>query len=419
MDRPGGAVIRCSILLLTGAIALLWAHNGFAAEERSYSIQVGAFKEYARARKLVERFTEQGHLSFSRLEEVRSTGTWHMVYVGKYPTRAEARRQAGEWKEKGVVSEFLIRETTSAVETEKPAPEPALTIRDVEFKAEGDDKEIVLIRGSRSFSPSVFPLEEGQLRLVIDIADALPYQKGLTELPGRGNSIQKVRIFYHREIKTLRVVLDLSSSKSYKVQQLLLEKEHAFAVVVEQKRMEEPGGSSPPETQDGDSFRSEGLEIKPKDLREMLLKHRFYASCWDHNHDFCNPEGDFENLFVEEEGGTVSDRASRLVWQRGGSPQPMSWNDALAYVNRLNRESFAGHRDWRLPTTEELGTLIERSWQERGLFLSPRFEAAQTSCWSVDTIDADRAWAVSFHLGHFSHAPKSFDHYVRAVRSGN
>ena len=412
-----GTVLFRNILLITCAAVFMALQSGLAVEEPHYSIQVGAFKEAERARKLVERLTRDGHLSFYREEEIRTKGTWHMVFIGDYPSREEARKQAKELRKKGVISEFLIRETTGTRVSGHSSPEPTLTIEDVEFKVESGDKEVVLIRASRPFSPSVFPLEEGHLRLVIDIADTLSYPKDLTELPVGGIFIEKIRMFYHREKKSLRIVLDLASSKSYKVHQFFFEKENTFAVVVERKNPEVPDGSSRPDGDEKPSYRSEGMDIEPRDLKEMLLKHHFYASCWDHTQDFCNPEGHFENLFVEDKGETISDRASRLMWQKGGSRKPMPWNEARIYVNRLNRENFAGRGDWRLPTTEELGTLIERSWQEGRLFISPLFEAAQTSCWSVDTMGDGRAWVVSFHLGHFSHSPKSFEHFVRAVRS--
>lgn len=405
------------ILLITCFFMSMALQNGLAEEEPRFSIQVGSFKEVERASNLVERLSRDGHLSFSRQEEVPAKGTWYIVYVGEYPSREEARNQAKELRKRGVISEFLIRETTGTGATEKTSPEPTLKIRDIEFKAESDDKEVVLIRASRAFKPTVFPIEGELLRLVIDIEETVPYQTGLTELPVEGKFVQKIRIFYHREIRTLRVVLDLVSSASYKIQQLFFEKENTFAVVVERRKATESEGSSPPDTKETILFRAQGMDMKPVDLKEMLLKHHFFASCWDHNQNFCNPEGHFENLFLADGIGTITDRASRLVWERGGSQKPMTWNEARIYVNRLNRENFGGHGDWRLPTTEELGTLVERSWQEGRLFISPLFEARQTSCWSVDTMGDERAWVVNFYLGHFSHSPKSFEHYVRAVRT--
>lgn len=415
--RERGAVRPRTIMVITGVLFFTALQHGLAGEQPRYSIQVGAFKEGERARNLVKRLTRDGYVSFCREEEVGGKGTWSMVYLGQYPSREEAKKQAKELMNKGVISEFLIRDTTGMHAADKTGPDTALlTIKGVEFKAESKEREVVLIRGSRAFSPTVFPLEEGTLRLVIDIKDTGPYLEGLTRIPAGGKFIERLRVFHHRDIMTLRVVLDLSSSQSYKIHQFFFERENTFAVAVEGKKAEASQEPSPPERKEAPLFRSEGADMQPAELREMLLKHRFYASCWDHNQGFCNPEGGFENLLLDQGIETIADRASRLEWQRAGSQKPMTWNEARIYVNRLNRENFAGHGNWRLPTTEELGTLIEPSWQEKPLFISPLFEAEQTSCWSVDTLGEERAWFANFHLGYLSHAPKSFEHHVRAVR---
>ena len=76
------------------------------------------------------------------------------------------------------------------------------------------------------------------------------------------------------------------------------------------------------------------------DVRSMLLKNNFYASCWTYNRDFCNPEGDFENAFIDNGDDTVTDTATGLMWQKSGSPAVMTWEDAGRYVQQLNRQRF-------------------------------------------------------------------------------
>lgn len=65
------------------------------------------------------------------------------------------------------------------------------------------------------------------------------------------------------------------------------------------------------------------------------------------------------------EGAVVEDRLTGLVWTRDANLAafPLSWTEALALVARLNRERFAGYRDWRLPNRRELRSLI--SYQHR------------------------------------------------------
>lgn len=74
----------------------------------------------------------------------------------------------------------------------------------------------------------------------------------------------------------------------------------------------------------------------------------------------------------EAGGETVADTQTTLVWMRcavgqqwnggscAGEPQSMDWKEAKQMVERLNREGYAGHNDWRLPVLPELASIVER-----------------------------------------------------------
>jgi hypothetical protein len=64
------------------------------------------------------------------------------------------------------------------------------------------------------------------------------------------------------------------------------------------------------------------------------------------------------NNFDGNGGGTVTDRATGLVWQQADSGQTHNWRDALAYCENL---SLAGHNDWRLPNAKELQSIVDYS----------------------------------------------------------
>jgi hypothetical protein len=420
--RGRSNVFLLGILFICCILQLSVLPHAASGEDKLYSIQFGSFRELQRALNMAETFRKRGLLSFYREEVVRAKGTWYVVYIGRYPSKEEARQEAKDLMEKGLISSFLIRDTTDLDVERQSAAKPeeqALTIKDISFKKEGHDRESVLIRADRSFTPDLSPIEEGNLRLVIDIKRSKPYTRGFSEISTGGEFVEKVRMFFHSETNTQRVVLDLSSSKSYRIHQVFFEKDNTFAVVIERKRdLETEKREAPVAPMDKKiTLRAVGIGLKPEEVREMLLKYHFYSSCWDNNRGFCNPDGEFENLFSESGNGALTDSATGLMWQKEGSQAPMTWNQAQEYVNLLNREKFAGHGDWRLPTVEELGSLIERSWQEGSLFIDPRFGRAQVSCWSSDTMDQERAWLVNFRLGHISHTPKAFENGVRAVRS--
>jgi hypothetical protein len=55
----------------------------------------------------------------------------------------------------------------------------------------------------------------------------------------------------------------------------------------------------------------------------------------------------------------VMDRESRLDWYVDSSGGDLSWDQAARFVRRLNNERPLGLAGWRLPTTEELATILE------------------------------------------------------------
>jgi len=61
--------------------------------------------------------------------------------------------------------------------------------------------------------------------------------------------------------------------------------------------------------------------------------------------------------FTDNGNGTVSDKSTGLIWQQAkGEKHP--WNDAKAYCDGL---SLAGKDDWRLPTKDELITIVDKN----------------------------------------------------------
>jgi len=175
-----------------------------------------------------------------------------------------------------------------------------------------------------------------------------------------------------------------------------------------------PETTPPPEPV---SLRREPMDLSSETLQALLLEYGFYSTCWTYNGDFCNPDGEFINNYKDNGDGTVTDQRTGLMWQKAGSPKLLSWPQADNYVKRLNKDRFAGHQDWRLPTVAELASLMERSWLNEDLFLDPVFSSGEKYCWSSDTKGVERAWKANFHLGFFLDFPMSEDNSVRAVRT--
>lgn len=65
-----------------------------------------------------------------------------------------------------------------------------------------------------------------------------------------------------------------------------------------------------------------------------------------------------QNNFTDNGDGTVTDRATGLMWMQKDSAKAVSWKDALGFAENL---VYAGYDDWRLPDTKELQYIVDYS----------------------------------------------------------
>jgi serine/threonine-protein kinase len=120
--------------------------------------------------------------------------------------------------------------------------------------------------------------------------------------------------------------------------------------------------------------------------------------------------------FIDNGDGTVTDGETNLVWQKDQAPERMTWPEAQQYVDQLNAKSFAGHNDWRLPTNEELLTLMLSKENKKRLYLDPIF-GSQRCYWSADTRGHHVACYVDYYYGGVYQFQENYvNHSVRAVR---
>ena len=97
-----------------------------------------------------------------------------------------------------------------------------------------------------------------------------------------------------------------------------------------------------------------------------------------------------------------------------------TWADATSVkIAALNAAKFGGHDDWRLPTSEELLTLVDRGRVNpacRSEFLPMQSDYY----WSSTPYQDLRAfaWVVNFYGGDTGAGNKTYYNYVRAVRGG-
>jgi len=135
--------------------------------------------------------------------------------------------------------------------------------------------------------------------------------------------------------------------------------------------------------------------------------------------------------YADQGDGTVLDTKTSLHWMRFSLGQTWNgkvnlteakrynWQEALDAVDNFNHTGgFAGYQDWRVPTIDELKTLVERN--KKPSINHNLFPATPLSMfWSSSTAANVKhsAWAVYFYGGSAYWYGKTSYYYVRLVRN--
>jgi hypothetical protein len=119
---------------------------------------------------------------------------------------------------------------------------------------------------------------------------------------------------------------------------------------------------------------------------------------------------------VSSDTKTVTDTKTGLVWQRDVPNVTKNWSDARAWCR--NNSSSLPDTGWRLPSIEELQTIVDSS------VVSPAIDAAAfpntpsdwfwtSSPWAGSS---SSAWSVAFYDGDAYDVDVSYNGRVRCVR---
>lgn len=170
-------------------------------------------------------------------------------------------------------------------------------------------------------------------------------------------------------------------------------------------------------------LRTDPTAISAEALRQMVQKYHFnHPADWSKYGFSASLTGTFQHDFevITTQGvKVVLDYATDLMWQQVGSDTPMPWREAQHVVLNLNAARYAGYADWRLPTIEELASLLTAQKSRKNLYLAPEFGATLLWCWSADPVasSAEMAWYISFSSGGIQPHEMLNSAYVLAVRS--
>lgn len=98
-------------------------------------------------------------------------------------------------------------------------------------------------------------------------------------------------------------------------------------------------------------------------------------------------------------GDCVTDQVTGLQWQQADAAAA-TVADAQALASAANAASLCGHDDWRLPSTQELLSLVDGGVPS-GARIDPTFAAGAEGTWAAEpaAVDTRAQWLVDFAFG--------------------
>lgn len=132
-----------------------------------------------------------------------------------------------------------------------------------------------------------------------------------------------------------------------------------------------------------------------------------------------------ERFKVSADGQEVQDSKTRLTWRR--CAEGMSWNGKacagkptkFSYVNAQKYASAQAPALWRLPTKDELMTLLDKTKKKPMIDGNAFPNTPSAMFWSTrpETKDNLNAWIVDFSRGHVFGNNGTKSPYLRLVRA--
>jgi hypothetical protein len=115
--------------------------------------------------------------------------------------------------------------------------------------------------------------------------------------------------------------------------------------------------------------------------------------------------------------GTVTDLVTGLIWQQSASGTARNYSQVQAYCSSYSPD---GATDWRVPSLQELATIIDYSTEGpvwKNVFFGS-FSSGGSGYFSSQTYvgDTTQIWGVQFYYGQIEYDAATATGYVRCVR---
>lgn len=111
------------------------------------------------------------------------------------------------------------------------------------------------------------------------------------------------------------------------------------------------------------------------------------------------------------EDKVVFDHQTGLMWQKDYE-EKQDWEKAMEYAKNLK---YAGYSDWRLPTLDELSTLVDEATPSEVASCFPGMPSEGFWSSSLDVDDTTLAWRVKFDYNNIQSKDKDYEYFVRCV----
>ena len=120
-------------------------------------------------------------------------------------------------------------------------------------------------------------------------------------------------------------------------------------------------------------------------------------------------------MYQINEPGIVTDTKNNLMWKRELEPNRYTWDEAREITS-----DFGGYTDWRLPTIQELLTLVDFTKYAPAINTDYFPNQPSSYVWSGSPYApyANNAWDVHFYNGSANYGYRYGYLFVRLVRSG-
>lgn len=155
------------------------------------------------------------------------------------------------------------------------------------------------------------------------------------------------------------------------------------------------------------------------------VNHGFCPGCQNKNRRKVSSKMTIKDRFIDNNDGTVTDQTTGLVWLKNLSGlYEQTWNSACRVCGEIHSGDFGlsdGSKkgDWRLPTIDELNSLIDRAQADPALPKDHFFENIQSFFYWSSTTYASYpvfAWVGQLYDGDVSANDKTSTYYVWPVR---